>query len=310
MKKYTLIVLHTIFCSSIIAENTTQERFIDAVGPIRNPITIMSYNIRRKGNDPEEYQWKNRKELIFKEVLSKKPAIIGFQEVVSGQQFEDLKKGLPGYKSFGDSRNDHATLLTLPWLISKHWKAQNECNPIFYDPEQVTLMEKGYTSRGEENLSGTFGLNPSFFSKQLLPRICTWGVFSNKYGNQFYAYNTHLDHKSKTVQSEQLKIIFNHQKIGKHNQSTPTIVMGDMNTKIEGDIEKIITKAGFVDAREKADTVRGPKETRTGWDDSELKQIDHILVKKINSIPEYEVIKSPTGVYPSDHRPIIAKVLI
>lgn len=339
MKKYFLVILCALFASPMLANKSARQPviqepkvaiapdpdavenlayagvnssgkslFINAVILDPEDFLVMSYNVRRKGKDPEEHQWDKRKQLIFDEVLSKRPAIIGFQEVVKGQQFEDLKKGLPGYESFGDSRNEHSTLFSLSWLISKHWNAQNECSPIFYDPKQVTLMNYDKNKPA----SGTFGINPWMLSKQLLPRVCTWGLFSIPFGEQFYFYNAHLDNKSETTRSQQLKMIFDHRKklLEKDKMSLEfsTILTGDFNTKIEGDIKKIITENGFVEAREIAKTKKGPEETRTGWNDNELKKIDHILVKNLD-VAEYEVVENPEGVYPSDHRPVIAKIL-
>lgn len=264
---------------------------------IHASLDIMSYNVRRQGKDPEEFQWNKRKTLVFDQVLSKKPSVIGFQEVVKGQQFDDLKKALPEYESFGDSRNEHSRLFSLSWLISKHWNAKNECSPIFYNPKEVILIA-----------SGTFGLNPYLFSKQQLPRICTWGFFQDqKSKKQFYAYNTHLDNTNQHIRLKQLDIILKHNKIGKHNQSVSAILMGDFNTKIEGKIKEKTEKAGFVAAREIAKVVNGPKETRTGWHDKELKEIDHILVKNVK-VKEFDVFVNEQGVYPSDHRAIQAKI--
>ena len=66
-------------------------------------LEVMTRNVRRMGDDPVEYQWDNRKQRVFDQILTKKPAIIGFQEVVVGQQLDDLKKGLPGYIAIGDT---------------------------------------------------------------------------------------------------------------------------------------------------------------------------------------------------------------
>ena len=259
----------------------------------------MTYNIRRQSYDPQEFQWDVRKPLVFDLLSSEKPTIVGFQEVVKGQQLDDLKKALANYKSFGDSRNEHSTLLSLPWLISWHWNAKNECSPIFYSSEEVDLIA-----------SNTFGTNPYLFSKQKLPRICTWGLFEDKKSKkQFYVYNAHLDNSSDEIRIAQLKIILKHRKTGKHNQSTPAIIMGDLNTKIEGKIKDTFEKAGFVFARDVAKLVEGPRETRTGWNDKELKEIDHILVKNVD-VEKYRVIKSPEGVYPSDHRPVEATIVL
>ena len=90
----------------------------------------------------------------------------------------------------------------------------------------------------------------------------------------------------------------------------PIILMGDFNTKFEGAMKKKLTKAGFAHAREKAKIVKGPEETRTGFHDEQLKVIDHILIKGMLTVAEYEVVESPKGRYPSDHRPVCAKISI
>jgi endonuclease/exonuclease/phosphatase family metal-dependent hydrolase len=268
-------------------------------------LKIMSYNVRRMGSDPQEHQWDKRKELIREQITAQNPAIIGFQEVVDGEHFESLKNLLPEYKSFGTARKESTT----SWLqqsIMNHPDAKNECNPIFYNPDKVKLIQ-----------SGTFGINPRGFLLQAnLPRICTWGLFEDKEtSKRFYIYNTHLSTSSmygfkdgtESIRNKQMCMIFD--EINKNKSELPVFIMGDFNTRIEGNIKKIINKNKFKHAKEIAQVAKGPKETRTGWSDKELKEIDHILVKNAQ-IKEYEVIQSAAGVYPSDHRPVMATVTL
>lgn len=268
-------------------------------------LEVMSRNVRRMGSDPVEYQWDNRKQRVFDQILTRKPAIIGFQEVAEGKQFDDLKKGLPAYKSFGEPRNNFVTGWYQRRVTSLN-KAKNESNPIFYDTTQVELLS-----------SGTAGINPyGRFMTASLPRIYTWGLFQDKEdGKQFYVYNTHLSSSggwgfkdgTELIRTRQIKKMIHDNK--KKVASTPVILMGDFNTKFEGKMKKKLTKAGFAHGREKAEVVKGPEETRTGWNDEQLKIIDHIFVKGLD-VAEYEVVVSPKGEYPSDHRPVCAKVVL
>jgi len=290
MKKRLLISLFTLLVSPMLADDTLE---------------VMSYNIRRKGDDPQEHQWDNRKKLVREQILAKKPAILGFQEVVEGEQFESLNEELPEYCSFGTSRKENSS----SWLqlgVMKHPQAQNECNPIFYNKDKIKLVQ-----------SGTFGINPRGFLLQAhLPRICTWGLFEDKEnGKRFYVYNTHLSTSSmwglkdgtESIRNKQMQMILD--EIDKNKSDLATIIMGDLNTRFEGNIKKIVEKKQFSHAKDIAAVARGPKETRTGWNDNELKEIDHILVKDAK-VAEYEVVESPKGVYPSDHRPVIAKIML
>jgi endonuclease/exonuclease/phosphatase family metal-dependent hydrolase len=286
MKKPTLSQICTIWCIVLLS----------SFALAKNDLSFMSYNVRRKGTDPEEHQWNNRKELVFKQILSKTPTIIGFQEVVKGEQFEDLKQGLPEYDSFGESRKNKSTSW-LQWAVMKHPKAKDEINPIFYNRNEVELLD-----------SETVGINPSdIIFPSWLPRIFSYGRFKDlDSGKEFCIINTHLDKDSKTIRNKQIKLILKYVK--KNTDNLPVIIMGDFNTVIEGDTEKIFDKADFTHARE-SKIVRGPKKTRTGWSDDELKEIDHILLKNALS-KEYEVIKNPEGQYPSDHQPVYANVVL
>jgi len=259
-------------------------------------LTFMSYNVRRKGKDPIEHQWDNRKELVFKQILSKRPTIIGFQEVVKGKQYKDLKKGLPGYRSFGKPRSKKSKSW-LQWVIMKYPRAQDECNPIFYNPKHVQLIK-----------SETVGINPpNILFPSWLPRIFSYGLFKDvRTQKKFCVINTHLDKDSKTIRNKQIHLILKY--VTKNADDLPVIIMGDFNAPIEGNTQKILYDAHFVHAKENAIT-RGPKKTRTGWKDNKLKEIDHILLKNAMAT-EYEVVQNPQGQYPSDHQPVYAKVIL
>jgi hypothetical protein len=255
------------------------------------PLEFMSRNVRRLGSDAPEHQWDNRKQLVFDQILAKKPAVIGFQEVVIGQQLDDLKNGLPGYIAIGcNGRKAFAT----GWYqkqVCRLDAATNESNPIFYDPQQVNLVA-----------DGTFGINPigRFFTASL-PRICTWGTFTDKKNNkQFNVYNTHLSSAgwyglkdgNELIRTKQIAMILRDMK-KKKISATPIILMGDFNTKFEGVMKTKLTKAGFAHVRDKAAIVKGPEETRTGFRDEQLKVIDHIFVRGKVNVSEYEVHKHP-----------------
>ncbi len=271
-------------------------------------IEIMTYNIRRMGDDPIEHQWEKRRQLVADQIMDIKPTIIGFQEVVDGQQLKDLREMLPGYICIGDiGRNLFAT----GWFqkrVTSLEKAKNECNPLFYNPEEVTLVGWVVT---------TFGINPTgqFFYASL-PRICTRATFKTKDNKQFSVYNTHLSSSgawglkdgNELIRFKQIKLILKN--IKKHASGMPTILMGDFNTRFEGNIQKRLTKAGFSHAKNKAIICVGPEETRTGWNNEQLKTIDHILVKGPVEVQKYEVFESPQGKYPSDHRPVCATLTL
>jgi len=269
-------------------------------------IKIATYNIRRAGLEKDvKNLWESRKPMVFDLINSIAPDVIGFQEVVKNQ-FDDLRTVLAHYGSFGEPRNMFAS----GWLqnsVVKHPSAKDEHNPIFYNKERLELLEYG-----------TFGINPT---STYLPRACTWGKFRDKQtGQLFYVYNTHLSNTEKGIKGwfvtsagktrrEQIKMIMHD--VTRRTQGLPVIFMGDLNTNLRGKYKlRILADAGFVYARSIAEKVVGSVKTRTGWNNSELKSIDHIFIKspQKSSVALYEVVESPKGVFPSDHRPVVVDV--
>jgi endonuclease/exonuclease/phosphatase family metal-dependent hydrolase len=272
-------------------------------GNATDAVRLVTYNVRRSGKEQSPQNlWANRKPLVFDIINTMHPDVIGFQEVVQ-DQFDDLRTVLADYDSFGEPRSTK----TSGWwqrMVMKHPRATDEHNPIFYNKKRIALLA-----------SGNFGINPRGGRFHImtadLPRLCTWGLFEDKKtGARFYVYNTHLDNSWRRVRSRQISQIMKHVK--KNTKGMPVIFMGDLNTPLKGKKKnKKIAKVGFVHARAIAQQVVGPQETRTGWNNSELKTIDHIFVKGQKPVvKKYEVVTSPEGVFPSDHRPVLVDVVL
>ena len=216
--------------------------------------------------------------------------------MVVGQQFEDLKAGLTGYSAFGQGRKEKSWN-PLQWMVMLHPKAKNEANPILYKADKLELIK-----------SETIDINPGgrFFIGSWLPRIFTAGIFKEKGTNKnFCVINTHLDKDSSSIRNKQVKMILNY--VSKNANNIPVVIMGDFNTGIEGEFKEIFEREGFNFARDKAKTNEGPQETRTGWNNEQLKSIDHIMVKNMD-VSKFAVIENKEGQYPSDHRPVIAEI--
>lgn len=257
-------------------------------------IRVMTYNIRREGKEETaERLWHNRKPLVNELLGVAKPDIIGFQEPTK-EQIADIEALLPNFKQFGEGRGESW------WGLG-----DDEYNPIFYNNEKFTLLDSGTFFINK--LDTWFGWMPWHVRQTgWLPRICTWGEFEDKQTLQkFYVYNTHFDHMFPLAQLLCARTVV--KDIKKRNKEhLPVIVMGDFNTPFAGEMKKIFD--AFTHAKEIAKEVQGPLETRTGWNDNELKWIDHILINKTSNphVQRYEVI-AHAG-YPSDHRPVFADI--
>jgi endonuclease/exonuclease/phosphatase family metal-dependent hydrolase len=263
-------------------------------------LRIATYNLRRIGKEQSPTNlWENRKSLVFDMIMRIKPDIIGFQEV-STPQLDNLKLVMADYESFGEPRS---ATMTSSWQKFAMKFATDDRNPIFYNKNKFTLLKQG-----------NFGINPRGRMRIMpanLPRICTWGYFKdNRTGKTFYVYNTHLDNNSGLIRRRQIRKIMKH--ITANTQNEPVVFMGDLNTPLKGKYKgKMILKAGLVHAKVLAEKAVGPLYTRTGWTNGQLKAIDHIFVKpQLGKVKTYEVVESPAGIFPSDHRPVFVDIKI
>lgn len=254
-------------------------------------LRIVTYNIRREGSEKEaESLWQNRKQRVVDLIMRIHPDIIGMQEATK-QQVTDLTTLLPHLIAIGQGRGS-----------SWGGHGTDEYNPIFYDRNRFQLLNQGTFVVNKQKSILPFW-NP-FCYKQTgwLPRICTWAQFKDRATDKtFYIYNTHLDNDYDEAREFSAHVIRKHM-----DGKKPIIVTGDFNMPFIRFLPTIFSN--FVHARDSAKEQVGPQETRTGWADDELKQIDHILIQKDTArVIRFEVIAEEKP-YSSDHRLVFADV--
>lgn len=287
MKKYVSTLLLTL---SALAITTI---FM----PAKADITVASYNLTHANKN----DGKSREDGNSDVIKQLKADIYGLQEVIeANNQLKSIEKTLPSYKYIGKPRSSgkdqsfwQRTVMFFAPLNNRLicLGAEDEYNPIFYNPKTVELIT-----------SETFGINGD--GSGFLPRICTVGQFKEKITNKdFYVYNTHLDHKQEKSRIMQLKIINND--IAQRCGTTPVILMGDLNNAYAGELQKILSDAGFALAKKIAATIEGPEETHEKGSTKKLTTIDHIVVepKKAFNIKYYRTL-STMSKKTSDHNPV------
>jgi endonuclease/exonuclease/phosphatase family metal-dependent hydrolase len=279
---FALVILNT--CNSVQAMDV----------PAANPIRIMTFNIRRAGNEKDAKNlWQNRKTRVIDLIKSLHPDVMGLQEPTI-EQVHDL-----------------GPALNMAWIGSgrgSSWfgMGPDEYNPIFFNTHRLRLLEYG-----------TFQINPCSTMQYLwdrekyglLPRICTWGKFQDVASqHEFFVFNTHLDHLYSRAQVHGLETILKF--IEAKPSNIPLFLMGDLNTEITPDLQNTVLK-NFINTNSLAREKTGPEETRTGWQHEELKKIDHILVRHGTSITvrrHTTIVEQDKDMLPSDHRPVIIDV--
>lgn len=265
-------------------------------------LRIMTYNIRRDGKESKpERTWSNRLPLACALMHNINPDIFGLQEPTTDQiqQIKDalIAKGLH-IESFGQGRG------------SSWWGlGTDECTPIFYNPDICTASKTEQGTFQINTIDSLLGWMPwHALQTGWLPRICTWGKFKvNATNQEFYFYNTHLDHMFADAQKQCAHNVAKH--IAEQNkENLPVILVGDFNTDFKDAVREAL--AGFDNTKDLAAKVMGPNETSTGWGDEKLKLIDHIVKSGNISVTNHAVVPHEGDVYPSDHRPVFADVIL
>ncbi len=181
---------------------------------------------------------------------------------------------------------------------------KGEYSAIYYNKEKFIA-----------NSENTFWLSPTPTRNAgkawdaAYPRICTYGLFTDKNTKQqFWIINTHLDHVGVNAREQSIKLIL--EKITAFNTTNfPVIFMGDFNATPETKVINLI-KEQLNDTKALSKTKPyGPNGTFNAFkfNDSITKRIDYIFTSKNKEIKinSHSVLSDSKDLkYPSDHLPV------
>jgi len=254
-------------------------------------LKIMSYNIRVDFGGDGENNWEFRRNFLVDQIAYYAPDFIGTQEGKL-HQLQYIESGLKHYGRVGRGRDNS--------------ESQGEFSAILYNKERFKLV-----SENTFWLSETPDVPESKSWETAYPRICTYGLFSDKKtGKRFYVFNTHMDHISEAARENGAKLIV--QKINKINiKKLPVILTGDFNSEMTTGAYKNITST-LKDARNVSKTKPfGPQGTFNGFKHNEPVKtlIDYIFVSSGVDVLNFAVLSDSRDCkYPSDHLPLLAEI--
>jgi endonuclease/exonuclease/phosphatase family metal-dependent hydrolase len=249
-----------------------------------------TFNIRWDNPGDVGNLWKDRAPHVIRLIQYHQIGLFGTQETLA-HQLKQINEGL-GFLSIGVGRDDG--------------KDKGEFSPIHYDPNLYRLED-----------SGTFWLSPTPETPSkgwdaALNRICTWGKFKSKKGNNFYVFNVHYDHIGQQAREESSKLVA--QKIKEINkENLPVIWMGDFNVQPNNPAYLTVTSnPNWKDARLVSKLPSyGPAGTFTGFDWERMPDgiIDHIFVNGKIEVLRHGILTDNYGKkYPSDHFPVMVEL--
>lgn len=262
------------------------------------PLTVMTFNIRTSGNSEEDGEngWPHRRALVADTIARVAPEVAGLQEALA-DQLDYLSAKLPDYRWLGVDRG-----LNGGTGLSEHV-------PIFYRYRELLPVE-----------SGTFWLSPTPGGptgtgfRRRVSRIVTWAHFHHVGADRrFYVYNTHLTLRRGERQVNSATMIA--ERIARLPADAPVLAIGDFNSTAEhSDTWRAATATGLRDAWLLADRRIGPARTSSDFrppEEANEGRIDWILVGGPIGVRSVEtVIDHDNGRYPSDHYPVVARVLL
>ena len=261
------------------------------------PLKVMTFNIRMDTNADGDNQWSNRKDLAANLVEFYNTDIFGAQEVLN-HQLTDLLTRLPEYAYVGVGREDG--------------KTKGEYAPIIYKKDRFELEDSGNFWLAEDmNAIGKKGWDAA------CERVATWGIFKDKEsGKKFFFLNTHLDHMGKVARHEGASLVLD--EAHKLSKGLPVIVTGDFNATPDDDPIKVLTDTSdprhVIHTREVADLKYGPEWTFHDYGRIPLEKrewLDYIFMKgDIKVLTNGVLTDTLNHLYPSDHCPVIATLVI
>lgn len=263
--------------------------------PAREPLTVMTFNIRYGTADDGANQWSARKEHLFAILRREDADLVGLQEALDFQ-IDDIVAAAPRYAVVGVGRDDGAR--------------RGEHSAILFRTDRLHVAETGTFW-----LSDTPEVVASKSWGNTITRICTWARFIDRDGRGFWHFNLHLDHQSQPSR-ERSTVLLRERIDARAVKTEPVVVTGDFNVGETNPAVLTMTAVsagtpGFVDTfrvlhrdDREAGTFNGFTFGTTGGD-----KIDYVFTQPGTEVLRAEILRdSRDQRYPSDHFPVVARV--
>jgi len=258
----------------------------------REPLTVMSFNVRYGDANDGENRWTARREALFDTIRRQDADLVGLQEALDFQ-IDEIVGAAPTYAVIGVGRDDGA--------------AKGEYAAILFRKDRLHVADAGtfwFSDTPDVPGSKSWGNN--------ITRICTWARLVDRDGRGFWIFNVHLDHESQPSRERSTELL--QQRIEARSPREPVIVTGDFNV---GEDNPAMSTLIGTSAPVLVDTFRvlRPDEktagTYTGFKYGNLNgdKIDYVLVQPGTEVIRAEIVRaSRNDRYPSDHFPVVARV--
>lgn len=254
-------------------------------------ITVMTFNLRVEADIDGINHLKNRKGKIMDTINTYQPDLIGFQETRDGTR-DWLRDTLVDYTLIGCGR------------LADY---RGECPPLAFRKDKFMMISS-------ENfwLSSTPSVPGSTYAgsdQSSCPRMCTVATLVHiESGKKLVFLNTHTDHKgslSRILASAQILQYLS-------EKGLPSVVTGDLNATPDSTEIRMLSASKYFPLTDATASVGGTFHAFGGYSDEQAIKIDYIFTNLPVVDEESFAVPDPheEGIYISDHRPVMASVLI
>ena len=263
----------------------------------REPLTVMTFNIRYGTANDGENAWPARRAMLFDVIREQDADLVGLQEALDAQ-ITEIVAAAPIYAVVGVGRDDGRT--------------KGEFTAILFRKDRLRVADAGTFWFSE-----TPAVAGSKSWGNTITRICTWARFIDRDGQPFWHFNVHLDHQSQPSRERSAELL--KRRVDERWAKEPVIVTGDFNVG-ETNAALVTLTGGFPSAGPPApfvDTfrVRHPDErdvgTFTGFKFGAVTgpKIDYVLAQPGTDVLSAAIVRSSRDSrYPSDHFPVVARL--
>jgi endonuclease/exonuclease/phosphatase family metal-dependent hydrolase len=255
----------------------------------REPLTVMSFNIRYGTAKDGDNAWPLRRAMLFDLIREQDADVIGLQEALAFQ-IDEIVAAVPAYATVGVGRDDGG--------------ARGEFSSILVRKSRFRVAEAGTFW-----FSDTPSVPGSISWGNTITRICTWVRLIDRDGRGLFVYNVHLDHQSQPSREASTRLLGD-RVVSRSFPNDPVIIAGDFNVGEKN--PALATLIGpFVDTYRVVRPSETPAGTFTGFKFGNVdgEKIDYILVQPRTEVIHADILRfSRDQKYPSDHFPVIARV--
>jgi len=258
-------------------------------------LTVGTFNLRFANPKDAGNLWADRAPVVSSLIQFHEFDVLGTQEGLKSQM-EDLEKALPEYQRYGLGRDGG--------------QDEGEHSAIFFKRSKFKLLNKGDFWLSETPDKPSLGWDATCCN-----RICSWVYLQDVQSKKkFYFFNVHYDHQGVVAREESSKLIL--QKIKDIAKAEPVILTGDFNGDHESSWYKRVATSGLL--KDTYTSAERPYALNASFNSfgtgSSLKGnaiIDHIFATAGFAVSKWGVLTDTYhGKFPSDHFPVLAKVML